>query len=87
MILDSLFITLVFTFKILKLPWLGNHSSANGFRICNILKNHLRSLFKMQIPRFAPQVGSLESLCLANIPGDFRASGGANTLGETILGL
>lgn len=41
----------------------------------------------MQMPRFAPKDGSPESVCLADIPGDFRASGGANTLGETILGL
>lgn len=39
----------------------------------------------MQIPRFTPNDGALESVCLADIPGDFRASGRENTLHETIL--
>lgn len=39
----------------------------------------------MQILRFTPNDGAPESVCLADIPGDFRASGRENTLHETIL--
>lgn len=75
----------MFTFETLSTHCDKNPSHAESFRICNVLKNHLRSLLKMQIPRFTPNDGAPESVCLADIPGDFRASGRENTLDETIL--
>lgn len=50
--LDLSFRTFVFTFETLKVHWRENRSSVEVLKICNMLKNHLRSLLKMQIRGF-----------------------------------